>query len=103
MTHRIVLPHCGTREFFLCLQGHIISKLQLQKWREKLSRGDQEGVDEGHPFQVLLRHKDMVSKERVDQLDVQVNLRTATENETAGQAGVDTAIFSVRPSVSSIH
>lgn len=107
-THTILGLHCCS--CFLAhqhgqplLQGHIVSKSRLQKWREEASSGSGAGASVNHPIEVLLRHSDMFSKERVEMHEVKVNLRTATENETAGQAGVDPAIFSVRPCASQLH
>ena len=107
-THTILNLHCCCCFFAHehgqpLLQGHIVSKSRLQKWREEASSGSGAGASVNHPIEVLLRHSDMFSKERVEMHEVKVNLRTATENETAGQAGVDPAIFSVRQLLSALR
>ena len=75
------------------VQGNIVTSVYLNKVRDKVAAGLERDVN--LPFEIMLRHKDMVSKPSLKHINIQTNLGSATVNETVGQAGVETAIFSV--------
>ena len=74
------------------MQGDVITKATIQKWISEVQNGE---TPESSAIEVVFRKKDMINAPREKNLDVKVNLGTAMQNETTGQAGVDTEIFSV--------
>eukprot|EP00892_Ulva_mutabilis_P005726 jgi/Ulvmu1/3525/UM163_0006.1 len=83
-------------DFWLCgAEGDLVSRATIQKWKVEAQDGGGPGAGGSPAIPVILREESMRGQPVTTVLPVRVNIGTAMQNETTGQAGVDTEIFSI--------